>query len=271
MADTDLEFERTMPVPSSDQRVLAAVFYLGWIVGLWPEAIAFIAWWLRGKPRFVIAHAAQWHVFGGLIAPIFLVGVTVQSACGLVATITGDTRRFLMPGALAMAASGAAWLGLVLLQSAIGAFQAFRGRTWADPLCRALARSVRAAKADCVVPETERLLAACSYFSFCVAVGAFLWAPKSSKHVRLHAIQGALVSSAWGFLEFALIFLAASWTPHEPNDRLECGPAVAVVATFPILAVCVALAMACFRGGRRAARGDPFRLPIASAIAERIA
>ena len=128
--------------PTQEDRMVAAVSYLSWLVGMYLVVPIAIFFWARDRSRFVSFHAIQATVLGLMMAGAAAVATVGYFIVLMVAAMFGAA----VGAELAFLLSGAAFVVLVVLLPTIAtlyaAWCAFHGDTWRIPLIGRLANRV---------------------------------------------------------------------------------------------------------------------------------
>ena len=131
--------------PSSEDRMVAAVAYLSWFVGMYLVVPVGIFFWARDRSRFVTFHAIQ----ATLLALMMAVAAAVSTVGYFIVMIVAALIDAAVGAELVFLLGGAFFVTVVLLLPAIAALYAawcaFHGDTWRIPLIGWLADRVLAA------------------------------------------------------------------------------------------------------------------------------
>lgn len=131
--------------PSSEDRMVAAVAYLSWFVGMYLVVPVGIFFWARDRSRFVTFHAIQAAVLALLMAVaagVSTVGYFFVIMAGAMIGVTVGAELAFLLGA---AAFGLLVLVLPAIATLYSAWCAFHGDTWRIPLISWIADKVLAA------------------------------------------------------------------------------------------------------------------------------
>jgi uncharacterized membrane protein len=132
-------------MPSSEDRIVAAVSYLSWFVGMYLIVPVAVFFWARERSRFVTYHAIQ----AAVLALLMAVAAGVAAVGYFFVVMAGAMIGVAVGAELAFLLGAAAFVLLVLVLPAIAtlysAWCAFHGDTWRIPLIGRIADRVLAA------------------------------------------------------------------------------------------------------------------------------